>query len=99
MPNPLTKETKTLALYALIVQYTGEAPTIKRYDTYNQILLTQSQNKKLENVLDNWWSKDPSDVRINVAPIILPVIIKKYWGWAAGVFGLGTLIGIGIARR
>lgn len=99
MANPLIREAKTQALNLLIKNYTGEFATIKRYSSYNQILLNSNQNYKLQGIVEDWWNDEPSDVRVNVAPVLVPIIIKKYWPWAVGTFVLGALAGFVIRPK
>ena len=89
MNSYLADKTKVLALTSLIFAYTGEWPKVQYFPDYTEISLTPTQIDMTKEVLYNFLSRDPGRIRINVKPVIIPVIVKMYWKEAA--MGLGTL--------
>jgi len=83
---------KTVWITALAT-ITGEDPIVKEYDTYTDIILTDSQVQFLKEKLTKWDQSDPGEVRINVKPVLLPWVVKKYWPWAVGAVVGGFLLG------
>lgn len=93
------RELKTQAYVLLIEQITGTAPIVKRFTTYNQIDFTAEQKVKLTAYIERQMKREPTDVRINVQPILNPIILKRMWVWIAGGTLLGFLGGKFIKRK
>ncbi len=89
MSEYLTDRAKVLGITSLIFAYTGEWPKVQNYKDYTEISLTPTQIDMTREVLYNFLSSDPGRIRINIKPVILPVIVKRYWKEAA--IGLGTI--------
>jgi hypothetical protein len=89
----LGREAKAQALAFAIQLVTGQPPIIDRQADYTEISFTPEQAEKLQDVLSAWQSQEPGEVRINIKPVVLPYVIKKYGLYlAAAVLG-GVLLG------
>ena len=98
MAFDLQREFKTTALAAAVQVITGRPPFIERYDTYNNILLDQDQIKKSQDYLTKLIEGEPGEVRIDVRPVIMPVLWRKYWPLVVGIPGGLILLGIVLPR-
>ena len=87
------RELKTTAINALVNYYTNEPATVTRYDGYNEIHFSPAQAKRLRALLDQWMKSEEGDIRINVKPVLLPWIIKRYGIYV--ISGLGGLLLLG----
>lgn len=96
--TPVFKELGTQGASILISQITGEAPIIERYGDYNNIVLTNEQELKLQEFLLSQLNKEPGPVRLDMGGIVLPVVIKKYWPWAVGAVAVGGVLGVLIGK-
>lgn len=92
------KTIKTNAITLFLLAITGEQPQVNKYPEYNEIILSENQNKTLGETLDKMLSAEPGNVRMNLKPIVSPIVLKRYWPWLAGV-GVGVLILGGILKR
>jgi hypothetical protein len=79
------REIKTQAYAAAITALTGKYPEIIRTDETNYIELYPDQVEKAQEYLISMIEAEPSDVQINVKPVIVPVVLKKYWPWLVGI--------------
>jgi hypothetical protein len=72
-------------MYALAIQrITGEKPVIIYYEDRAEINFTKSQAEKIRAMMV---SKKPPDVKINLMPVLFPLILQK-----AIIYTLVTLI-------
>ena len=88
-------EAKTQAWALFIKSVTGKYPKIERKEEYNKIILSDSQVRDLQKYFTEAMSTGPTDVRINLNPVLAPVILKKYLPWFIIVpLGLITIGGL-----
>lgn len=92
------KTIKTNAISLFLLAITGAQPEIIKYPEYNELVLSNNQNQIIRELLNKMLSADPGNVRINLKPIITPIVLRRYWPWLAGV-GAGVLILGGILKR
>lgn len=97
--SPLWRELGTQGLSLTIRGLTGEAPTIERYVDHNKIILTASQKATAQQFLMDSLNKEPGPIRLEIAEILVPVVIKKYWPIAAAVAGTGAILGFLLGKR
>lgn len=90
------KNLKTNAISVFLAFVTGENPIIEKHPEFNEILLTENQIKILREKLTDFLERAPGNVRMNLNPVFIPVVIKKYWPWvvgiSAGVLALGFIL-------
>jgi hypothetical protein len=84
---------KTEGIALLVQYYTGERPIVKYHDDYNEISFTPAQATQLRSIIEKWESAEPGEIRVNVRPVLLPWVIKRYGLIAAGLFAGGALLG------
>lgn len=89
----IDRNIKRAALVAAIELYTGEKPIVNEYSTYDEIIFTDNQKRLLRDQLTRWNRAEPGDVRVQVAPIMLPWAAKTYGAYLIGVLGAGFLLG------
>lgn len=78
-------------LYSLAIKkLTGEEPIIIYYKDRAQINFTKSQAIKIQKMLT---SKETPDVKINLFPVILPIIAKKVLLYTAITLISGYIVG------
>lgn len=93
LSDKTTRELKTGAVNLLISHYTGEPAQVDRHADFNEISFTPEQARKLRAQLDNWMNAEAGDLQVNIKPVLLPWILKKYGLWALGITGGLILIG------
>ena len=84
--TPMAKAT----IYSVFIEkITGEKPILQDKGNYVNIVLSNSQEKTMQALLENKIdSKQESDVRVDLKPVLSPIIIKK-----ALPIGIGILVG------
>ena len=83
-----SRKVKAEALSFLIRIYSGQAPIITEHADYTQIDFSPEQAKLLRNQLTAWQDMAPGDIRINVKPVIVPYVLKRYGPFIAiGLMG------------
>lgn len=75
---------------AAIKQITGENPVILYYKDRAQINFTKSQALKIQTMLQ---SKTVPQVKINLMPVLLPLIAKKVVIYTVATLAAGFIIG------
>ena len=81
-------------LSAAITAATGETPTISTYPDYAELTFTQDQASRLsDKLLQQLNDNSPSPIRVNIAPVVLPAIVKKYGLYVAGAIILIYFLG------
>ncbi len=75
---------------AAIKQITGENPVILYYKDRAQINFTRSQAHKIQTMLQ---SKTVPQVKINLMPVLLPLIAKKVVIYTIATLAAGFIIG------
>lgn len=84
---------KALGYSAAIRLAIGSDPVVKEYPDYIQISFTPDQQKALTSYIESQMKKGPSDVRVDIAPIITPIAMKKVLPFAflalSGAYMLG----------
>jgi len=89
------REAKTQGINLMVNAFTGEYPEINRETDYTEITLNENQIQHAQNQFLEMLESAPGEVRIkNSSEIFIPVITKKYWPYALGVFALGGLLGV-----
>jgi hypothetical protein len=87
----LKREATALAWGAFIGNATGESPIVNRFDDAITIDWKPGQAKKMRDYLTSAMDKEPTpndlNVNVNLAPVLVPILIKKYWIY---VLGFGT---------
>jgi hypothetical protein len=71
-------------------------PKIVYYANYCDIILSSEQQVTIRHYIEILINKQKSstqDIRINILPSLLPLIIKKVFPFVSGVFGAGFLLG------
>lgn len=72
----------------------GFVPTVTYYDDHAEIFFDLSQQIIVRNYLEKLMNdKIPSDLRINIFPILLPLVIKKFFPYGLGIGAIGFFIG------
>ncbi len=83
------------AIKTLLSLLTGEAPTMQYGEdsngSYVKVTLSSSQNEFLRRYLEAWLDSAPGEIRVNVNPIIAPIIAKKSLPYALGGTALGAI--------
>lgn len=83
---------KSQGLSLAIKAATGETPIISDYTDYSELSFDPEQVKRLRQKLHAALSAAPGDVRIDLAPVIVPVVLKKIAPLAiAGMLGIYLL--------
>ena len=91
--NALDKTTAQGIAFA-IAAGTGETPTVVYTDDSAEISFSPDQAKRLsDRLLNELNSTKSSPVRVNVAPVILPAVLKKYGIYFVGAVALIYLLG------
>ena len=94
-----SRELKTQGLSLLVSAFTGSSPTIRRGDSFNEIVLTDDQVKRGQVIFKNMLEAKPTDVRlVGMNKVVNPVVLKKYIGWMIGIPAALIIIG-GILKR
>lgn len=68
---------KSQALALAIRSATGETPLVTDFDTYSELSFDEDQVKRLRERLKSALSSAPGDVRVDLSPIITPVVLQK----------------------
>lgn len=92
------REALTQALAVPISVLTGRYPKVNRYPERNVIELYPDQIEKAQGYINDWLDKKPGAVQIDIKPVIIPVILKRYWPWLAGGSAIMVLLGLMIGR-
>jgi len=88
-----TRELRVLAWSALFRQLTGSPPIVTSYPEYTQIAFTGDQQGKLQAEIEKIIAREPGDVRVDIMPVITPIMLKRVIvymaiagaaGWFAG---------------
>jgi len=90
----LSRTLKTNAISLFLYSITGESPVIEKYPDYNQLVLSNEQKEKLRQILTEFMAREPGEIRMELQPIILPVLLKRYWPWLAGISAGALLLGL-----
>jgi len=77
--------------YALAIkQITGELPVIVYYEDRAEINFTKRQANIIRSMLT---SKKPPDVKINLMPVLIPLIAKKVIIYTLATLAAGYIVG------
>lgn len=91
------KEIKAEAIAALFLAFTGERPTLEKgRDDFGEFIRIKFSERQLEALrlnLDTLINKEPGDVRMDLAPVFTPLIIKKGLPYILGAGALGAIGG------
>jgi hypothetical protein len=93
-----TREAKTGAISLLVKQITGEDPIVKRYRERNVINFTPKQVKLLQMYINKQIDAEPSDVQINIKPVVGPIILRRALPWLIGA-ALAGVIGLSVIKK
>lgn len=92
-----SRSVRAEAIASTVYFFTGERPLqLDGQDThgaFTKIIFTPGQVVKLRAMLEGWMESAPGDVRVEVDPVIRPIIIKKAAPWLAGSALAGGLLG------
>lgn len=78
--------TKALAYKAALIKILGATPTLDMQKDYIRIYYTPDQLQIAQNNLQTILDKKDSSIQFEVAPVILPVIGKRYWKELLAIF-------------
>ena len=85
---------KTELLSQIVERITGEKPLIEKTETYSHFRFSPGQQIKLRAFLKAQLKpQPPGDIRIDAAPVVLPVLVEQAAPYILGVAALGFLIG------
>lgn len=86
---------KSEAVAALIRAVTGEDAIIQDMGTYQKISFSPSQQVRIRDYIERQISakRQPSDILVDVNPILLPIAIKRLAPFLIASLALGFLIG------
>ena len=97
--NLITREAQTQGWNLAIQNLTGEWPDIDRQPEFNTITLSENQILHGQKFFLDILESEPGEVRFsNMGKVINPVLIKKYWPYAAALAITGALIGAILKR-
>jgi hypothetical protein len=69
---------KSQGLAFAIKTATGENPTVTEYPDYSELTFDEDQVKRLKTKLrDALKPGAPGDVRVDLAPVVVPVVLEK----------------------
>lgn len=68
---------KSQGLSLAIKAATGESPSVFDYPEYAELSFNPEQVKRLRQKLRSALSAAPGDVRIDMAPVVVPVVLEK----------------------
>ena len=93
MGTSLKREAITQGWSLWILSATGESPFVERHDAGANIKWRPGQAKKMEQYLlaaMKGGEPDPNDANVSVplGPVLIPLVIKKYIGYAAAYTAL-----------
>lgn len=74
---------KAEAVSAAIALFTGERPVKDVSGETITIRFTQAQVKQLQALLSDWLGSPSGPLRIDVAPVVVPVMLKRMFPYAA----------------
>lgn len=75
-PSP-QRVIKSQGLALAIKAATGENPTVTDYPDFSELTFDEDQVKRLRQKLKSALSAAPGDVRVDLAPVITPVVLEK----------------------
>lgn len=91
-------EGKVQAIALGIMAATGRYPKITRQGGGKVLIeLYPDQVETGREIVRDWLSAGPSDIQVDIKPVVVPVVMEKYWPWVIGVpvgiVALGYLLG------
>ena len=93
------REAKTQGYSLVLYGISGEYPKTVRHEDHNELILSDLQILAGQKLFLDSLESDPGNVRItNVSKIFFPVLIKKYWPYAAATLLLGGVMGALLKR-
>lgn len=94
MAQSITK-IKAEGIALAINQILGFRPTVVYSENYAEIKFTPDQERIARAWIENQMSKKgpPGDIRINLVPIVLPLLLTKAFPFLAGAAGVGYFFG------
>jgi len=85
---------KAGALQIVAEQLTGIKPDIETFPDHVRLYWTPENQRAMQYYIENQLKPRPAgDVRIDVAPILLPLGVKKILPYALGILAIGFIIG------
>lgn len=92
---------KAKALSLVLGQLTGATPVITNYQNYSELNWNPTQQKMIAQKIENELNKkrNPSDVKVNIAPVVVPLVIKKALPFVAVGFGVAFVAGYFTGRK
>jgi len=83
---------KSQGLAFAIKAATGENPLVSDYPDYSELTFDPEQVKRLRDKLRSALSAAPGDVRVDLSPVVVPVVLEKIAPLAiAGIIGIYLL--------
>lgn len=93
------REARAQVIALAISSVMGGYPNVNREPETTVISLKPEQLKKAREYLSNWLRSGPSDVRVDIKPVVVPVILKQYWPLIVGIPVGAGVIGYILGRR
>lgn len=84
---------KSQSLALAIKAATGESPIVTDYKNYSELSFNPDQVKRLQTKLKAAMSAAPGDVRINLVPVVVPVVLEKVLPLALVALGVAYFLG------
>lgn len=94
-----SRELRVVGYTALFRQLTGKNPIVTTYPEYTQISFDAAQQKTLQDQIEKMISKEPGDVRVDIGPVVTPIMIKRMIVYVAIAAGLGAFAGRYLWRK
>jgi hypothetical protein len=86
-------QAKAAAYSTAIYLAIGSSPIVEEKQDHIRIRFTPDQQKKLRDFIELQMKKAPGDVRVEIAPILMPIFLKRILPFAgaalAGIFMWG----------
>jgi hypothetical protein len=85
---------KASAIQIAARELTGISPEIEQYPDHVRLFWTPENQRAMQQYIENQLKPRPAgDVQIDVAPILLPLGVKKVLPYALGILAIGFIIG------
>lgn len=75
--TPPSRVLKSQGIAFAIKTATGENPIVSDYPDYSELAFDPEQVKRLREKLRGALSAAPGDVRVDLAPVVVPVVLEK----------------------
>ncbi len=86
MPSTQTR-LQAEAIAAALVLVTGERPLLRTDGDSITVVFTEAQKLKLQDLLKDWLETPQGNLRVEVAPVVMPVVLRRIAPWLFGAAG------------